>query len=129
MKTLPQNTILIVDDNSMCVSFLVNTLKGDYNLLIAKDGHKAINIAIKSLPDLILSDIDMPGMTGYELLSTLKDIDATKNISTIFFTSRDREEEKTKGLQLGAVDYIPKGTFASIVKDRVQAQINRINMQ
>ena len=127
MEETPQNAVLIVDDSPMCVKFLMHLLKNEFKLFVAKDGHTAINIAIKNLPDLILLDVDMPDMSGYQVLSSLRALDATKNIPAIFFTSRDRPEDALEGSQLGAADYIPKGTAANVVKSRILDQINIIN--
>lgn len=122
-----KSTILIVDDESMCIKFLVELLKNDYTLLVAKDAFFAIELIKKQTPDLILSDIDMPDMTGYELLKSLKLLNLTRPIPTIFFTGRDRVTDEAEGLRLGAIDYIKKGTSADIIKYRVRNHINAIN--
>ena len=79
--------VLIVDDNSTNIDLLVNTLKSDYRLGIAKNGPKAIEYAQKYLPDLILLDIMMPDMNGYEVCQQLKTIPEAKDIPVIFITA------------------------------------------
>ena len=120
-------TILIVDDEPTCVTFLLHILRDTkHTILVAKNGQSAIDTAVLELPDLILSDIDMPNMNGYELITALKQIEETKNIPLIFVTSRANPEEIKKGLSMGAVDYLIKTSGIENIQTRVQAQINKL---
>ena len=115
-------TILIVDDVSSNLMLLSNLLKDDYNLKIAKDGVKAIEIMNKYHKeiDLILLDIIMPEMDGYEVCKRLKSQEETKNIPIIFVSTNDSLESEEYGLKIGAVDYIKKPYSPPIVKIRIK---------
>ena len=115
--------ILIVDDNATNIDLLVNTLTEDYRLGIAKKGANAIDYAGKYHPDLILLDIVMPEMDGYEVCARLKANPDTRSIPLIFITAMSETINKTKGFELGAVDYITKPFHTAEVKARVQAHI------
>ena len=101
--------ILIVDDERFNINVLNNLLKNDYKIMAAVNGKQALK-AVRSdnPPNLILLDIMMPEMDGYEVCRQLKADPATKNIPVIFVTAMGQTEEETKGLELGAVDYITK---------------------
>jgi sigma-B regulation protein RsbU (phosphoserine phosphatase) len=114
-------SILLVDDNPTNQQVLFQTLDGiGCKLLIAKNGEIAISIAGKALPDLILLDIMMPGIDGYEVCRQLKSNAATSDIPVIFLSALGDTEDKVKGLQLGAVDYITK----PFQPDEVIARVN-----
>ena len=115
--------VLIVDDNSVNIDLLVNTLKSDYRLGIAKNGPKALEYAGKYLPDLILLDIMMPGMNGYEVCTRLKASSKTKEIPVIFITAMTEAGHKTRGFEVGALDYITKPFHAAEVKARVKTHL------
>ena len=123
MNKEDKNTILIVDDDPMYISFLINVLKNDYILLVAKDGFSAIALTVEHLPDLILMDVDMPGMDGHELFLSLQTLDATKTIPVIFLTARETQADEKMGLELGAVDYILKSKSPDIIRMRIRNQI------
>lgn len=102
-------TILVVDDTPENIDVLDGLLSDEYKIKIAVNGEKALKIAEASpQPDLILLDIMMPGMDGYEVCEKLKANPTTKNIPVIFLTAKTEVEDETKGFQLGAVDYITK---------------------
>jgi CheY-like chemotaxis protein len=101
-------------------------LEPEYIVYSADNGKDAVAAAEKYLPDVILLDVMMPDMCGYEVITALKESEATKNILVIFLTSLDSDEEEEKGLQLGAVDYIIKPFSPAIVKLRVKTQLNRL---
>ena len=101
-------TILIVEDNVVLRSFMKEILKEKYNVLNAKNGKEALNLAIKYLPDLIISDVVMPEMVGTELCSKIKTTIATSHIPVILLTSRSSLIYKFEGLESGADDYITK---------------------
>jgi sigma-B regulation protein RsbU (phosphoserine phosphatase) len=108
-KNSPAESILLVDDNPTNLQVLFQTLEGvGCKLLIAKNGEMALSIAGKALPDLILLDIMMPDIDGYEVCRQLKNNPATSDIPVIFLSALGDTGDKVKGLQLGAVDYITK---------------------
>ncbi len=108
--TLPPNaTVLIVDDNIPAVEMLARLFTGNgYIVHRAHEGKTAIKVAGETMPDLILLDVMMPGMNGYEVLSILRLNDLTAEIPTIFLTAKDAPADIEQGFVLGAVDYIPK---------------------
>jgi CheY-like chemotaxis protein len=113
--------ILIVDDVPTNIKILLDTLANlDYEILVATNGATALQIAQSEILDLILLDIMMPEMDGYEVCTKLKENAATKNIPVIFITARDAQENEAKGLELGAVDYITKPISRPIVQTRVK---------
>ncbi len=117
--------ILIVDDSTENVDILANALKSEYKIVAALNGAKALEIASSSNPpDLILLDITMPEMDGYEVLTKLKEKEVTKNIPVIFVTYSNEDKAEEKGLTLGAVDYIRKPFSIEIVRARVRAYLN-----
>ena len=116
--------VLIVDDNSINIDLLVNTLKNDCRLGIAKNGPKALEYTEKHMPDLILLDIMMPGMNGYEVCTRLKAATKTKDIPVIFITAMSEEGHKTRGFEVGALDYITKPFHAAEVKARVKTHLS-----
>ncbi len=112
--------ILLVDDNTTNLQLLHETLDGlGYRLLIAKNGKTALAIAQKAKPSLILLDIMMPEMDGYEVCNRLKTDVSTRQIPVIFITALVDEEDEAKGLGLGAVDYITKPINPALVRARV----------
>ena len=117
-------TILIADDEPANISLLNEVLKADYRIMVAKDGRRAL-LAAQSIPspDLILLDIVMPELDGYEVLKRLKADGETRNIPVIFVTSKGKDEDETKGLEMGAVDYIHKPFNPTVVKARVRAHL------
>lgn len=119
-----KQAILIIDDEPANLKLLNELLQDTYKVMAAKDGHKGIAIARSNHPpDLILLDILMPGITGYEVLEILRNDEDTKNIPVIFVTARVTEEEETTGLEMGAVDYISKPFNPVIVKARVKSHL------
>jgi diguanylate cyclase (GGDEF)-like protein len=122
-----KNSLLVVDDDSSSLMVLSHILQPGYTIYTAKDGGAAIQKAEKYLPDLILLDILMPGMDGYEVLSALRQSEEAKHIPVIFITELNKPEDEKKGLKLGAVDYINKPFDNMIVKLRVELQIRLIN--
>lgn len=125
-ETTSVTNILIVDDVITNIKVLAEILKPDYGIRFAKNGLEALKIARSdSPPDLILLDIMMPDMDGYEVCRTLKADAATRNIPIIFITAKRGEEDETKGLDLGAADYITKPFCTAIVKARVRTQLER----
>jgi len=117
-------TILIVDDTPANLSLLSDVLKSDYRTKAAVNGEKALKLAFSGTPpDLILLDIMMPGMDGYEVCRRLKANPATRSIPVIFVTAMSEVEDETRGLELGGVDYVTKPISAPIVKARIKAHL------
>ncbi len=117
---LKAQKILIVDDTTENIDVLIDVL-ADYKRSVATNGEKALQLAMSNKPpDLILLDIMMPGMDGYEVCRRLKEDEKTKKIPVIFLTAMTDQESETKGLELGAVDYITKPISPPIVKERVR---------
>ncbi|MBT4289188.1 MAG: diguanylate cyclase [Deltaproteobacteria bacterium] len=117
-------SLLIVDDIPTNIKVLGETLKTNYQIRLATNGFKALEIASsENPPDLILLDIMMPDMNGFEVCTKLKESKKTRNIPVIFITAMDDERDETKGLELGAVDYIKKPFSLPIVKARVKTHI------
>ncbi|MBF0444516.1 MAG: response regulator [Magnetococcales bacterium] len=115
--------VLIVDDEPVNIDVLVATLK-DYDRSIALNGEEALEVArADPAPDIILLDIMMPVMDGYEVIKQLKADDKTKDIPVIFITAMEKQVDETHGLSLGAVDYITKPISVNIVLARVEAQL------
>ncbi len=113
--------VLLVDDNTANLQVLRETLDGlGYKLLIAKNGKSALEIVRKAHPDLVLLDIMMPEMDGYEVCRRLKSAEETRHIPVIFLTAMADAEDEAKGLALGAVDYITKPINPELVRARVQ---------
>lgn len=121
------NSILIIEDSELNVKILVDILGEDYKLYIAKNGQEGVEKAKEKLPDLILLDIVMPTMDGYEAIGILKDTWETQEIPIIFLTSLNNVEDERKGLMLGADDYINKPFDPLVVKLRVDIQMRIVN--
>ena len=126
MKTKNQKaTILIVDDMPENIDVLRGILRDHYKLKIATDGPKALKIAnSEHKPDVILLDIMMPGMDGYEVCKQLKENYSTVDIPVIFVTAKGEVKDESYGFDVGAVDYITKPVSAPLVLRRVQTHLN-----
>jgi PleD family two-component response regulator len=111
--------LLIVDDEPVNIEALACSLQLEYEILAATRGAEALDVAAQCMPDLILLDVFMPEMDGYETYGRLKDSDALKNIPVIFVTALGSEEQELKGLELGAADYIIKPVRPALVRQRV----------
>lgn len=121
---MTQPNILIVDDAPENIDMLGRILTPDYIIRVVINGMEAIEIAASdNPPDLILLDIMMPGMDGYEVCRRLKADNKTQNIPIIFITAKSEEDDETKGFTLGAVDYITKPFSLSVVKARVRTHL------
>ena len=119
-----QPRVLLVDDQPVNIRNLIKVLGNDYRILVALNGPKALEIAASDdIPDLILLDVVMPAMDGYEVCRRLKAHEKTRDIPVIFVTARDAEEDEEKGLALGAVDYLTRPIRPGIVRARVRGRI------
>ena len=121
--------ILIADDEPNNLQVLKQILSGRYQLLFANNGEKAVEAANKHLPDLVLLDIMMPVMNGYEACEKLKSIPATKNIPIIFVTAMSEVEDEARGFDVGAVDYIQKPVSGPIVLRRIETHLSLVRAQ
>lgn len=115
-----QQKILIVDDAPINIQILNEALRETYRVFFATNGKDAVRIAVSSLPDIILLDVMMPEMDGYEVCRAIKADPVTKDIPIIFITALNQMENETAGLELGAADYITKPFNPDIVKLRVR---------
>ncbi|KHK01758.1 diguanylate cyclase [Desulfovibrio sp. TomC] len=122
MQTIPA-TVLIVDDAPSNLAILTETLRAEYDVRIASSGNEALRLVDENPPDLILLDIVMPDMDGYEVCRRLKARAATRNIPVIFLTAKGDVADETMGLALGAVDYIVKPVSVPIVQARVRTHV------
>lgn len=116
-----KHKVLIVDDTPENIQILMETLKGEYTIVAAINGQKALQMAaVDPTPDIILLDIMMPGLDGYQVCEKLKADEKTRGIPVIFVTAMSEAEDEQKGLDLGAVDYITKPIQPGLVKSRVR---------
>ena len=120
-----RSKLLIVDDNRQNIEMLMALFKDEYKIAAAVNARRALKIARSDTPpDLILMDILMPEMNGYELCATLKEDPATKQIPIIFVTAVSEVMDESRGFELGAVDYITKPFHPPVVKARVKLHLN-----
>jgi len=120
-------TILITDDEKLNLDVLGSILSPYYNILISRNGTRALELVRQYTPDLILLDVVMPDMTGFEVITKLKESNETVNIPVIFITGLTDTDNEEKGFFLGAVDYITKPFNKAIVKARVNTHIKIID--
>lgn len=118
-----EKTIMIVDDTEMNIDILVEALQDEYELIVAINGLEAIELIEEEKPDLILLDIMMPEMDGYEVLKKIKDNPELNHIPIILLSAITDSDSKTKGFSLGAVDYVTKPFEIVEVKARVKTQL------
>jgi putative two-component system response regulator len=118
-----ERTVLIIDDTPDTVRLLSGILKDHYRVKVATSGERGIEVAVASPPDLVLLDVVMPEMDGYEACRRLKARPETRDIPVIFLTARLDEDDESRGLAAGAADYIRKPITPSILLARVGTQI------
>jgi len=123
-NTEKKGNILIVDDTKDCLLSLRAILEDDYNIIEADSGEACLKLIKEHVPDLVLLDVIMPGMSGYEVCDHLQKNADTKEVPIIFVTSNDNEWDEQQGLERGAVDYMTKPIHASIALARVKTHIN-----
>jgi putative two-component system response regulator len=126
MSDLSNCRVLLVDDTKTNIDILVQTLKGEFKLGVALNGRTAVEYTLKNNVDLILLDVLMPDMDGYEVCRALKNNPDTNHIPIIFITAMDTIEDKTKGFDIGAVDYITKPFDITEVKARVRIHLTLV---
>ncbi|BCS97962.1 two-component system response regulator [Desulfoluna limicola] len=120
-------TILIVDDEPINREVIKHILKAHYNLIFAENGFKALALASSQLPDLILLDVMMPEMNGYQACRSLKKDPRTRNIPVIFVTAMTETDDEKTGLEIGAADYITKPISPPILKARIATHLALYN--
>ena len=123
-----RNKLLLVDDDASCLLEYIGILKKDYELSTAKSGQAAIDRAEKAQPDLIVLDVIMPEMNGFDVIIKLKESDLTKDIPVVFASGAESNEDERRGLELGAIDYIRKPIDETIVSLRIKNHIDNINL-
>ena len=121
------NSVLIVDDEAINIAALAHILNPFYTVFVSKDGHSAVNTALQLKPDVILLDVLMPGISGFDIIVELKNLEETMDIPVIFVTGLTNHDDEERGLNLGAADYIHKPYNPAVVKLRVQNQIQIVN--
>ncbi len=119
-----QPVVLIVDDSPESIDVLREVLCPEYRVCVAINGSKALEIAPDLRPDIILLDVMMPEMDGYETCKRLKEIPGTTDVPVIFVTTLSETDSQLRGLELGAVDYITKPYAASLVRSRVRTHVS-----
>ena len=123
---IEKQTVLVVDDATENIDVIVGLLKDQYRVKAAINGIKALKIVDKNPPDLILLDIMMPEMDGYEVITNLKSNASTREIPVIFLTGKTEVSDETKGFELGAIDYISKPFNPAVVKARVNTHMELV---
>jgi len=123
MNDLSECTVLIVDDTETNIDILMDTLGDDYDIAVAMDGESALEAVEEEPPDLILLDIMMPDINGFEVCKRLKDNPETADIPVIFISALTEADEKQKGLALGAVDFLTKPFNPSVIQDKVKQHL------
>ncbi len=124
MKRLNDCRILLVDDTKANIDLLVEALQGEYKLSVALNGEAALKAVEKRPPDLLLLDVMMPGMDGYEVCRRLQADPITRGIPVMFLTAMDDISNKTEGFEAGGVDYITKPFEIAEIKMRVRTHLD-----
>ena len=117
--------VLVVDDDPVNLDILVQTLEQDYFLIIAKNGKRALDLAFSHHPDLILLDILMPEMDGFEVCQRLKADKETEGIPVIFLSVMESPGQKHRGFEVGGVDYVTKPFSMPILLEKIRAVLRR----
>ncbi len=124
-----KQSLLLVDDEPTNLRVLRTVLQEQYRLLFAKSGEEALQLVQKEQPDLILLDVMMPGLTGFDVCARLKANPLTSAIPVIFVTALKDEMDETKGFEVGAVDYITKPISPAVVRARVKTHLSLVQAQ
>lgn len=116
--------IMVVDDNPTNLKIAQSALEKDYDVVLISSGEKALDVLVKTNPDLILLDIQMPGISGYEVIKRIKDMgDPYEDIPVIFLTVKDDNSSEYVGLDLGAVDYVSKPYYIPLLLKRLEVHL------
>jgi putative two-component system response regulator len=127
--SLTRPLILVVDDEASNLQLLRQILQDHYRLLFAKDGARALELARQERPDLVLLDVMMPGMSGYEVCAALKAAPATAAIPVIFVSALSDADDELEGFDAGGVDYISKPVSPPLVRARVRTHLSLVRME
>ena len=111
--------ILIIDDSIEHIKILISQLEDLYEIFFARSGEEGLRILPTARPDLILLDILMPGVDGFQVCTTIKEQEEWRDVPLIFISARDEDSDETRGLELGAIDYIIKPFSPAIVRARI----------
>ncbi len=122
-------TLLVADDEPVNLLFMQQIFQRDYQVLTATTGEEALRLAEEHRPELIILDVLMPGLSGYEVCKRLKANPATQHIPIIFVTALESAEDEEAGLELGAVDYLTKPLRAGILRARVRNFLTMLRQQ
>lgn len=121
-----KNTVLVVDDTELNIDILESALEDDYRVITAMSGEAALRVIRETPPDIILLDVMMPGMSGYEVCERIKASHDTSSIPVIFLTAANDINDKTRGFECGAVDYIIKPFSLVEVQARLEVHLNLV---
>ncbi|QNM98763.1 hybrid sensor histidine kinase/response regulator [Chitinimonas koreensis] len=127
-EDLRQSSVLIVDDSPNSIEVIAETLKHDYVIKVAIKGQKALDIAFATPPDIVLLDIMMPDMDGFEVCRQLKANPRTADVPVLFLSSRDQSDDVVRGMDFGAVDYVIKPAEPAILKARLRTHLRLARM-
>ena len=114
-----KQTIMVVDDSGLNLRVAMNMLKDHFEVICANSGPAAFTLLEKQIPDLMLLDLHMPKMSGFEVIEKLKEDEVYKEIPIIMLTADDNRETEVKGFQLGVMDFVTKPFIAEILLQRV----------
>ncbi len=121
---LNKDTVLLVDDDMAFLKNASETLRADYEVSFAASGTEALELAAAgSVPDIVLLDVAMPGMDGYETLAALREIEDMRDVPVVFLTSMTTPESELRGIEGGAIDYIKKPFVREILLARVRRHL------
>jgi diguanylate cyclase (GGDEF)-like protein len=129
MNLVDMQKVLVADDDAINREVLGEVLNPEYTVLMARNGAQALERAARHLPDLILLDVMMPDMDGYEVLRRLRADPQTEHIAVIFISGLDRPEDEATGLNMGAADYIVKPFNATVVMARVALHLQVVRQR
>ena len=129
MNAADMQKVLVADDDAINRQVLGELLKPEYTVVMAKNGEQTLELAARHQPDLILLDVVMPDMDGYEVLRRLRADPQTESIAVIFISGLDRPEDEANGLNLGASDYIAKPFNATVVTARVALHLQVVRQR
>ena len=129
MVKKPDQTLLIVDDDILTIELVENIMGSDFSVLFALNGEQGLEIAVAERPDVILMDVMMPGMDGFEVCSRLKSDPRTRHIPLIFATVSGRAEDEIRGLELGADDFVAKPIRPHVLEIRIKHVLRRVRAE
>jgi len=118
-----EHTVLVIDDDILNITALTHLLSDEFNIISERNGRNSLQVVKTTKPDVILLDVIMPDMNGFEVIAALKNDEDTKNIPVIFITGLNNTKDEEQGFVLGAVDYINKPFSSYVVKQRIKNQL------